>query len=115
MFFQAYKVLLFIIAVQFLRNASSAVESDGSISFTIISSVESDSPFTVQVCTREIVPQSAEGLLKLYKTIYFIANAITSIMHIVFTVFTIEYTNILLAFISISLQLMSTMSLWFRT
>ena len=60
-FWQAYKDLLFIIAVQFLTNSSSAIESDGSISFTIISSVASDSPFTVQVCTREIVPQSAEG------------------------------------------------------
>ena len=54
--------LLFNVAVQFLTNSSSAFESDGSVSFTIISSVASDSPFTVQVCTRDIVPLSAEGL-----------------------------------------------------
>ena len=66
-FCQAYKVLLFVIAVRFLSNSSSADESDGSISFTIISSVASDSPFTVQVCTRDIVPLSAEGSLKVFK------------------------------------------------
>ena len=53
----------FITVVQFLQNASSGAESDGSISFTVISLVASDSPFTVQVCTRDTVPLSAEGLL----------------------------------------------------
>lgn len=58
--------MCFLIAVvRFLKNLNSAVESDGSIIFTIISSVPSDRPFTVQVRTREIVPLSAEGLLKL--------------------------------------------------
>ena len=56
-------MVFIIVAVQFLTDSSSAVESDGSISFTITSSVASDRPFTVQVCTREIVPLSAEGLL----------------------------------------------------
>ena len=44
-------------------------ESDGSILFTVISLVPSDIPFTVQVCTRESDPQSAEGLLTAYLTI----------------------------------------------
>ena len=50
------------IAVRFLQNASSADESEGSIAFTVVSSIPSVNPFTVQVCTREIVPVSAEGL-----------------------------------------------------
>ena len=53
-----------VITVQFLNNASSAIESDGFISFTVISLIPSDQPFSVQVFTREIVPQSAEGLLE---------------------------------------------------
>ena len=55
-------IFTFVIVVQFLSNTSSADESDGVITFTIISLVPSDKPFSVQVCTREIVPQSAEGL-----------------------------------------------------
>jgi len=54
----------FIIAVQFLNNTSSAHEFDNVITFTVISLVPSDQPFSVQVCTREIDPESAEGLLK---------------------------------------------------
>ena len=48
--------------MRFLNGTSSAVESDGSIPFTVISLVTSDSPFTVQVCTRDIDPVSAEGM-----------------------------------------------------
>ena len=57
---------VFITDVQFLNNTSSAFEYDGVISFTIISLVPSDKPFSVQVCTREADPLSAEGLLKVY-------------------------------------------------
>ena len=53
---------IIFVVVSFLTGSSSADESDGSISFTIISSVPSATPFIVQVCTREIAPQSAEGL-----------------------------------------------------
>ena len=50
------------VVVEFLRNASSAAESDGLIAFTLISSTPSDAPFTVQVCTRDTTPRSAEGI-----------------------------------------------------
>ena len=56
-------------AVQFLNDTSTAYEFDGFISFTVISLVPFDKPFSVQVCTRESNPQSAEGLLILY--VYF--------------------------------------------
>ena len=52
--------------VRFLNNGSTAVETDGTILFTVISLVMSDNPFTVQVCTRESNPISAEGLLLVY-------------------------------------------------
>ena len=65
------QVWYFIAAVQFLNDTGSAAESDGSISFTVISLVPSDIPFTVQVCTRESDPQSAEGLLTDYLTFLF--------------------------------------------
>ena len=55
-------IVVVIVAVQFLSDTSSAVESDGTISFTLMSSVPSDMPFSVQVCTRDLVPQSAAGL-----------------------------------------------------
>ena len=55
--------VLFFSVVQFLNSASSAVESGGSILFTVISLVTSDSPFSIQVCTRDSSPVSAEGLL----------------------------------------------------
>ena len=58
-----YKVFLFIIVVQFLNDSSSALESDGVISFTVISLMPTDRVFSVQVCTRDI-PASAEGMLK---------------------------------------------------
>jgi len=54
------------VVVRFLDNGSSAVESNGSIIFTVIILVVSDNPFTVQVCTRENDPVSAEGLLLMY-------------------------------------------------
>ena len=57
--------VVLIAVVRFSNKVIRAVESEGLVSFTIISSVPSDSPFTVQVCTRGIVPLSAEGLLKL--------------------------------------------------
>ena len=60
------QICYFVTAVQFENDTGSAVESDGSISFTVISLVPSAIPFTVQVCTREIDPQSAEGLLTEY-------------------------------------------------
>ena len=53
----------FFAVVQFENDTGSAVESDGSISFIVISLVPSDMPFTVQVCTRESDPWSAGGLL----------------------------------------------------
>jgi len=60
----------FFAAVRFLTNSSSALESDGTIAFTVMSVVESDNPFTIQVCTRDSDPVSAEGLLikSCYKT-----------------------------------------------
>ena len=51
------------IAVQFQNDASTTYEFNGLISFTVISLVPFDEPFSVQVCTRESDPQSAEGLL----------------------------------------------------
>ena len=57
---------LIILVVKFLEGTSSAEESDGSMLFTVISLVESDNPFTVQVCTRDSVPVSAQGLLQMY-------------------------------------------------
>ena len=80
-------VLLFIVVVQFLTGSSSAIESDGLISFTITSSVASDRPFTVQVCTREIVPLSAEGLSKCL-----------IIIQIVYVLYNYSYTAYLLCF-----------------
>lgn len=56
--------LSFIVVVRFLRNESIAAESDGVMEFTIITPEPSDRPFSVLVCTRETVPQSAEGLLE---------------------------------------------------
>ena len=58
------QVIAFTTDVQFLNDTSIAYEFDDLISFTIISLVPSDKPFSVQVCTRESDPQSAEGLLK---------------------------------------------------
>ena len=58
-----YKGFLFIIVVQFLNDSSSAVESDGVISFTVVSLMPTNRTFSVQVCTRDI-PASAEGMLK---------------------------------------------------
>ena len=55
--------MLYFSVVRFLNNGSTAVESDETILFTVISLVMSDNPFTVQVCTRESDPVSAEGLL----------------------------------------------------
>jgi len=66
------RILNFIIVIQFLSNTSSADESDGVITFTVISLVPSDKPFSVKVCTREISPQSAEGLLK-HLNFYYVA------------------------------------------
>ena len=54
---------LLYIAVQFVNNASSAIESEHNISFTVITLVPSYRSFSVQVGTREIT-QSAEGLLE---------------------------------------------------
>ena len=59
--------ILSALVVRFLNNASSAEESAGSILFTVISLVTSDTPFSVQVCTRESVPVSARGLLNQHK------------------------------------------------
>jgi len=59
-------ICFIVLVVKFLNNANSAVESDDSILFTVISLVTSDNPFTVQVCTRESDPVSAEGLLFIY-------------------------------------------------
>ena len=55
---------VFIIDVQFLNNINNTFEDNGVILFTVISLVPSDKPFSVQVCTRDIVPQSAEGLFE---------------------------------------------------
>ena len=60
--YQSILFILLTVVIQFLRNASSAVESDGVIDFTLISSAPSDTPFIVQVCTRETNPRSAEGI-----------------------------------------------------
>ena len=59
-------ILYTFLVVRFLNDTSSTVESDGSILFTVISLVTSDNPFTVQVCTRDSDPLSAEGLLFIY-------------------------------------------------
>ena len=65
MYYQYTGILL---VVRFLNDTSSAVESEGSILFTVISLVQSDNPFTVQVCTRESDLFSAEGLLYMHNT-----------------------------------------------
>ena len=60
-----HKFIIFtfvVSAVQFLNDTSSAIESDGSMSFTLVSSSISDIPFSVQVCTRDIDPPAAQGL-----------------------------------------------------
>ena len=61
-----YATACLITDVQFLNDTSNAFENDGVIPFIVISLVPSDKPFSVQVCTREIVPLSAEGLLEVY-------------------------------------------------
>ena len=68
-YYVTIQVFAFTTDVQFLNDTSIAYEFDGVVSFTIISLVPSDKPFSVQVCTREVDPQSAEGLLKSY--VYF--------------------------------------------
>ena len=65
-YYIAIQVFTFTTDVRFLNETSIAYEFDDLISFTIISLVPSDKPFSVQVCTREVDPQSAEGLLILY-------------------------------------------------
>ena len=83
---------VFITDVQFLNNTSSAFEYDGVISFTIISLVPSDKPFSVQVCTREADPLSAEGLLKVY--VCFTTLLLVSHYLLVFTnIQTASYTS----------------------
>ena len=69
--------MFYTLAVQFQNHTSTTYEFNGLISFTVISLVPFDQPFSVQVCTRESDPQSAEGLLKvcvciiiMYLTIY---------------------------------------------
>ena len=68
-YYVTIQVFAFTTDVQFLNDTSITYEFDGLISFTIISLVPSDKPFSVQVCTREVDPQSAQGLLILY--VYF--------------------------------------------
>ena len=63
---QAHRFVFHTLAVQFLNDTSTTYEFNGLISFTVISLVPFDQPFSVQVCTRESDPRSAEGLLKVY-------------------------------------------------
>ena len=54
---------LFITGVQFQSNSSTATEADDFILFVVKLTIPSDRKITVQVCTEETTPVSAEGLL----------------------------------------------------
>ena len=49
--------------VRFQSNSSTAPEADGFILFVVELTIPSDREITVQVCTEETIPVSAEGLL----------------------------------------------------
>ena len=49
--------------MQFQSNSSTAPEADGFIRFAVELTIQSDIVITVQVCTEETTPVSAEGLL----------------------------------------------------
>ena len=54
---------LFITGARFQSNSSTAPESVGTILFVVELTAPSDTVITVQVCTEETSPVSAEGLL----------------------------------------------------
>ena len=50
------------ITVSFKADSYSAIESDGNITFTVQSSQAFSSPFSVEFCTQNSDPASAEGM-----------------------------------------------------
>ena len=54
-----------IIGMRFQSSSSTAPEADGVIHFVVELTMQSDTVITVQVCTKETAPVSAEGLLML--------------------------------------------------
>ena len=52
-----------IIGVRFQSSSSTAAEADGAIEFVVELTIPSDTVITVQVCTEETTPVSAQGLL----------------------------------------------------
>ena len=65
------------ITVSFKAVSYSAAESDGSIIFTVQSSVAFSDEFSVEFCTQNATPLSAEGKLNIYVPIHKI-NALLS-------------------------------------
>jgi len=54
------------VGVRLLSNTTSAVESDGFVSFTLVSSFPSDDPLTIRAFTIDREGTTAEGMWNIY-------------------------------------------------